>query len=119
MLEHLVMPSDAVAQQSHIRVFQRTAQQMAHHPIIEGRIICSGANQHREGYPYDGVGRMHGIRLWAVHRAIEKTRATVLAGLALGRSSQNYAQAKFPPISLEGILFGRRPDKGAPVRVFV
>ena len=44
---------------------------------------------------------------------LDKKRGTVMAGLASGRSLHNCAQAKFPPISLKGVLFGKRPDRGA------
>jgi len=48
---------------------------------------------------------------------LDKKRGTVMAGLASGRSLHNCAQAKFPPISLKGVLFGRRPDRGMSPRV--
>ena len=84
-----------------------------HHAVERGGILRAGANQQHDGRPWGVSGRVHGIPpLRVIGQALKKTRRTVLAGLASGRSSHNYAQAEFPPISRKGFLFGRRPDKG-------
>ena len=52
---------------------------------------------------------------------METKQATVMAGLASGRSSHNCAKAtvsaEFPPFPKKGVLWGGRPDRGHVPRI--